>query len=42
MALKETYVRARVDDRLKRESEQIFDALGLTRACPESPRFGRW
>jgi addiction module RelB/DinJ family antitoxin len=30
MALKETYVRARVDDRLKRESEQIFDALGLT------------
>jgi len=30
MALKETYVRARVDDRLKRESEQILDALGLT------------
>ena len=30
MALKETYVRARVDDRLKRESEKIFDALGLT------------
>lgn len=30
MALKETYVRARVDDRLKRESEKILDALGLT------------
>jgi DNA-damage-inducible protein J len=30
MALKETYVRARVDERLKRESEQILDALGLT------------
>lgn len=30
MALKETYVRARVDDRLKRESERILDALGLT------------
>jgi DNA-damage-inducible protein J len=30
MALKETYVRARVDDRLKRESEQILEALGLT------------
>lgn len=32
MALKETYVRARVDDRLKRESEKILDALGLTTA----------
>jgi len=30
MALKETYVRARVDDRLKRESEEILDALGLS------------
>lgn len=30
MAVKETYVRARVDDRLKRESEKILDALGLT------------
>jgi len=30
MALKESYVRARVDDRLKRESEKILDALGLT------------
>ena len=30
MALKETYVRARVDSRLKRESEQILEALGLT------------
>lgn len=30
MAVKETYVRARVDHRLKRESEEIFDALGLT------------
>jgi DNA-damage-inducible protein J len=30
MALKETYVRARVDDRLKRESEKILGALGLT------------
>ncbi len=32
MALKETYVRARVDDRLKRESEQVLEALGLTTA----------
>ena len=32
MAIKETYVRARVDDRLKEESEQILDALGLTTA----------
>lgn len=30
MPTKESYVRARVDDRLKRESEQIFEALGLT------------
>lgn len=30
MALKETYVRARVDDQLKRESEKILDALGMT------------
>jgi DNA-damage-inducible protein J len=30
MSLKETYVRARVDVRLKRESEQILEALGLT------------
>ncbi|HEY5813786.1 MAG TPA: type II toxin-antitoxin system RelB/DinJ family antitoxin [Terrimicrobiaceae bacterium] len=30
MALKETFVRARVDERLKRDSEKIFDALGLT------------
>lgn len=30
MAVKETYVRARVDERLKRESEKILDALGLT------------
>jgi len=30
MAVKETYVRARVDDRLKRDSEEILDALGLT------------
>jgi DNA-damage-inducible protein J len=30
MAVKETYVRARVDDRLKRDSEQILDELGLT------------
>lgn len=30
MASKETYVRARVDDRLKRESEKILQALGLT------------
>ena len=30
MPVKETYVRARVDDRLKRESEEILDALGLT------------
>ncbi|CAN5506354.1 hypothetical protein BH09VER1_BH09VER1_55860 [soil metagenome] len=30
MALKETYVRARVDDRLKRDTEKILDALGLT------------
>lgn len=30
MAVKETYVRARVDERLKRDSEKILDALGLT------------
>lgn len=30
MARKETYVRARVDERLKRESEEILLALGLT------------
>lgn len=30
MALKETYVRARVDDRLKRDTEKILEALGLT------------
>jgi addiction module RelB/DinJ family antitoxin len=32
MTTKETYVRARVDDRLKRESEEILDTLGLTTA----------
>jgi DNA-damage-inducible protein J len=30
MALKETYVRARVDERLKRESTEILETLGLT------------
>jgi DNA-damage-inducible protein J len=30
MASKESYVRARVDDRLKRESGKILEALGLT------------
>lgn len=30
MAVKETYVRARVNDLLKRESEEILGALGLT------------
>jgi len=30
MALKESFVRARVDDRLKRESGKILSALGLT------------
>lgn len=32
MARKETYVRARVDEELKRESEEILLALGLTTA----------
>ncbi|MCX6936129.1 MAG: type II toxin-antitoxin system RelB/DinJ family antitoxin [Verrucomicrobia bacterium] len=30
MAVKETYVRARVDNRLKRDSELILHELGLT------------
>ncbi len=30
MPVKESYVRARVDDRLKRESEVILHELGLT------------
>jgi len=30
MALKETYVRARVDERLKRDSEHILNELGLS------------
>ncbi len=30
MDLKETYVRARVDYRLKRDSEKILNSLGLT------------
>ena len=30
MALKETYVRARVDGRLKRDTEKILGDLGLT------------
>lgn len=30
MAVKETYVRARVDSKLKRESEEILGNLGLT------------
>jgi DNA-damage-inducible protein J len=30
MAVKETYVRARVDKRLKRQSEEILGGLGLT------------
>jgi DNA-damage-inducible protein J len=30
MPAKESYVRARVDDRLKRDSEQILHELGLT------------
>jgi DNA-damage-inducible protein J len=30
MAVKESYVRARVDDRLKRDSEEILHELGLT------------
>jgi DNA-damage-inducible protein J len=30
MPMKESYVRARVDARLKRESEEILEALGLT------------
>ncbi len=30
MPAKESYVRARVDDRLKRDSEEIFEALGIT------------
>jgi DNA-damage-inducible protein J len=30
MAVKESYVRARVDNRLKRESELILHELGLT------------
>ncbi|MBN1448666.1 MAG: type II toxin-antitoxin system RelB/DinJ family antitoxin [Bacteroidetes bacterium] len=32
MARKETYVRARVDERLKQESEEILLALGMTTA----------
>ncbi len=30
MALKESYVRARVDDRLKQDSEAILSELGIT------------
>ncbi|NBV97146.1 MAG: type II toxin-antitoxin system RelB/DinJ family antitoxin [Verrucomicrobia bacterium] len=30
MALKETFVRARVDERLKRDTERILGHLGLT------------
>ena len=30
MALKESYVRARVDDRLKHDSEAILNELGIT------------
>jgi DNA-damage-inducible protein J len=30
MAVKETYVRARVDERLKRDSEHILSELGLS------------
>ena len=30
MALKESYVRARVDDRLKQDSEAILNELGIT------------
>jgi DNA-damage-inducible protein J len=30
MPIKESYVRARVDKRLKRESERILEALGLS------------
>ena len=32
MITKETFVRARVDSRLKRETEKILDGLGLTTA----------
>lgn len=32
MAVKETFVRARVDSRLKIDSEAIFERLGLTTA----------
>ncbi len=30
MAVKESYVRARVDDRLKQDSEEILNELGIT------------
>lgn len=36
MPIKETYVRARVDKRLKKESELIFSELGLS--TPEAIR----
>jgi addiction module RelB/DinJ family antitoxin len=32
MKVKDTYVRARVDNRLKRDSEKILNRLGLTTA----------